>query len=146
MTTWRRFRALSASDRVLIIEAVSLLLLIRLGLSTFSFFLVRKTLRVIPRSAQAVSAESMRRVAWAVTAASSHVPVRTTCLIHALAGEAMFTRRGWPCDLRFGVQPSLTASSVLAAHSWIEYEGSVVLGAVDDLGAYRVLTRAARGE
>jgi hypothetical protein len=139
MKTWRRFRALSARDRVLIVEATSLLLLIRTGLSIFPFSLVRRILRAIPRSAHTSSTESVRRVAWAVTSASAQLPVQTTCLIRALAGEAMFNRRRWACDLRFGVQPPL-AANLLVAHSWIEYDGVVVLGAVDNLDAYSVLT------
>jgi hypothetical protein len=139
MKTWRRFRALSASDRLLVVEAASLLLFVRTGLSLLPFSTVRRMLRAIPRSERRSSPESARRVGWAVTSTAAQLPVRTTCLTNALAGEAMFTRRGWPCDLRFGVQRP-DHHDFLEAHSWIEHDGCVVLGAIDNLHSYGVLT------
>ena len=140
MKTWRRFRALSARDRYLIVEAASLLFLTRTGLSILPFSLVRRVLCAVPQSSHPSSPDSAGRVAWAVMAAAGDFPMRTTCLVNALACEAMFKRRRWPCDLRFGVQLPIAHSNVLEAHSWIEYDGRVVLGAVENLDAYRVLS------
>jgi hypothetical protein len=141
MSTWRRFRALNARDRALVAEAAGLLLLIRVALSIFPFSTVRRGLLALTRVERRSSAESLKRLAWAVTASASHLPIETTCLVRALTCEAMSHRRGWRCDLRFGVQPLPATANVLSAHSWVEYDGAVILGDVDNLAAYKVLTR-----
>ena len=138
MRTWRRFRALNAADRGLIVEAATWLFLVRIGISAVSFLTLRRALanlsnrfvhRVPPSHASA------QRVGWAVTAAARHLPFRTTCLIESLAAHAMLHRRGIVSELRLGVRrPDGPAS--LAAHAWVEHDGAVVLGEIDNLREY----------
>ena len=144
MQTWRRFRTLSAGDRALIVEAATLLALVRIALPVCSFSVLRSMLRSVPRSRPGVeqaAQSTVCRIAWAVPAAAAHLPLMTTCLVQALAGETMLRRRGYACELRFGVQPP-APDSVLNAHSWIEHDGTVIIGDVGNLADYRILSNS----
>jgi hypothetical protein len=131
MQSWRRFRSLSAADRVIVAEAAGLLAFIRVAVAIAPFGVVRRVLHVFPRSHNAA------RVAWAVAAAARHVPFRTTCLVESLAADAMLRRRGVASEIRFGVRPP--DGGTLAAHAWVEHNGAVVFGARSDLSEYAVL-------
>jgi hypothetical protein len=50
----------------------------------------------------------------------------------------MLRRRGCACDVRFGVRRA--DRHALAAHAWVEYQGSVVYGSFDCLAEYSVLS------
>ena len=140
METWRRFRSLDGRDRRMVVEAAVLLLLVRAGLSMFPFNTLRRGLRyyAAPRCPAATNPEALvPRVAWAVPAVARRLPMRTTCLVESLAGDAMLRRRGFSCDLRFGVRPP--SGGALSAHAWVEHDGIVVFGARPDLADYSVL-------
>ena len=149
MEVWPRFRALSTRDWLLIGEAAVLLFLVSVGASVLRF----RTLRYLIHryglnrcggsrgsSTDGLSSEQVRRIAWAVVAVARRLPTRTTCLMEALAAEAMLHRRGCACELRFGVRAPGSGSSPLAAHAWIEHQGVVVLGQLENLSDYAVLS------
>lgn len=48
------------------------------------------------------------------------------CLTEALVVQRFLRRRGYLSDLRFGVRK---AQSRLEAHAWVEYRGTVIIGA-----------------
>lgn len=124
----------------MVVEAAALLLLVRAGLSLLPFNTLRRTLRYYSDRPQAAAASSalVPRVAWAVMAAARRLPMRTTCLVESLAGDAMLRRRGLSSTLRFGVRPPTRGE--LAAHAWVEHDGTVVFGALDELHEYSVLS------
>lgn len=125
----------------MVVEAAMLLLLVRAGLSLLPFTTLRRSLRYYSDPARPASATSealVPRVAWAVMAAARRLPIRTTCLVESLAGDAMLRRRGLSSTLRFGVRTP--DRGVLAAHAWVEHDGTVVFGALDELPDYSVLS------
>ena len=142
MRTLQRFRALDAADRVLVVEAAAWLCGVRAGLATLPFLTLRRTLSSLsghfaqPARQSPPHHASAPRVTWAVSAASRHLPFRTTCLIESLAAHTMLHRRGMTPELRFGVRRS---PSSLAAHAWVECDGAVVAGQIDDLAEYAAL-------
>jgi hypothetical protein len=141
MRTWQRFRALNAADRGLIREAVVWLVGVRIGLAALPFLTLRRTLSKLSEHdgrPVAASRESMQRVAWAVTSAAGHLPLSSTCLTQSLAAHAMLRRRGVDVEVRLGVRPPDGGPS-LAAHAWIEHDGAVLLGQIDDLSDYAEL-------
>ena len=144
MESWRRFRALSGRDRLLVAEAAALLGLVWLGLSILPFPTLRRLVDRFVGHSDAVAAgsssEPVRRVAWAVLAVARRWPVRTTCLVEALAADAMLRRGGYAPELRFGVRPPGSGSKPLEAHAWLEHQGVVVLGDVENLPGYAVLS------
>jgi hypothetical protein len=141
MKSLHRYRALSAADRWLVLEAATLLAVARLGIAGFPFSSVRRALdrgawTFDPR--RHLPASPVARIGWAVTAAARRLPFRSTCLIESLAADAMLRRRGYASEIRFGVRPP--TGGELAAHAWVEHDGAVVFGALDELTAYSVLS------
>jgi len=152
MPAWRSFVTASASDRRLLVEAAVLLALVRVGLQILAFptlrgFLDRVTSRRGGRvrpAAPGSATEPANRVAWAVTAAARRVPGSMTCLSEALAAAAMLRRRGYAPHLRIGVQDPGNTSKPLEAHAWVECDGHVVVGELENLAAYVVLSAPGR--
>ena len=140
METWSRFRALGAERRRLVIEAAVLLGVVWAGLRTMPLGTLRRLLDAYSRRRPA-SVESPAAIAWAVQAAARRVPGTRTCLLEALAADAMLRRRSYRSELRFGVR-SKDAGSSLDGHAWVECDGRVVVGDVDDLDAYDQLLPA----
>jgi hypothetical protein len=56
------------------------------------------------------------------------VRVGSTCLHHALAGEALMRAAGHDCALRIGARKQ---GSDPAFHAWLEFENTPVIGATD---------------
>lgn len=66
----------------------------------------------------------------AIETAARHVPWRSDCLVQALAASAWLRRLGLQPCLRLGAARSEIGD--LSAHAWLELDGKVVLGGVDD--------------
>jgi hypothetical protein len=130
MRAFRRLRALRAADRRLLLEASSLLAVVRVGLWLLPFATVRRVARALGRSgprATAAGGPDEARVVWAIGVAGRAVP-RSTCLVRALAGQALLARHGWPSELRLGVARG--PDGAFRGHAWLEREGRVLMGGV----------------
>lgn len=138
------FRALCADDRVLVLEAAVLLVLLRVGLWNLSFATTRRVLNSYSSPKQTPAGfrahQTVSRIAWAVSAVARRLPARTTCLVEALAGEAMLRRRGLAPTLRIGVREPGSGPTPLDAHAWVECAGSVVIGGLANLADYAVFS------
>jgi len=66
-----------------------------------------------------------KKGAWAVRAVSRYVP-SATCLAQALTLQALLSREGICSDLAIGVARG--DESGIAAHAWLEVDGSVIIG------------------
>ena len=141
IAAWERFRALNARDRALALEATVVLVLAWVGLRIVSFCLLR---RFLHRCLWFGSFERapLDRIGWAVTAVARRSPVRITCLAKALAADAMLRRDGRVSELRFGVRRP--RHGALEAHAWVECEGCIVVGHLDELGEYAPLAAPSR--
>jgi len=121
------FVALPSAEQRLIVAAAVLLAGIRIGLWVLPFRSVRGAVRRLgnrPRS-RSDSGPPVERIVWAVGAADRLVP-RTTCLVRALAAQALLERRGYASQLRFGVAGG--AGRAFEAHAWLERDGRVLIG------------------
>ena len=146
-----RFIALDRSERRLVIEAAALLTLVGAALSVGGFARSRPLLEWCARKrgvfrtsapGECVPASvEPSAVAWAVTAAASRFPFRHSCLVKALATDVMLKRRGLPSSIFVGVRRRQIAAP-LDAHAWVESGGAVVIGALDDLRDFTVLSGA----
>lgn len=134
-STWRRFIRLGAGDRALAIEALTLLLAVRIGLRILPFAAMQRKLarRSMPGEKDE---QPVDRVAWAVKAVARRVP-GTTCLVEALVVDSMLRRHGHTPTFRIGVREG---RSSLEAHAWVECDGTVVIGAVENLADHAVLS------
>lgn len=140
----RRFGTLNPKNRRLVLEAALLAIGVWTGLRLLQFQTLRRALGYYVISArvrddrQPTSPEAtVNQVAWAVTAVAAHLPVSLTCLVKALAVDAMLQRRGFDSVLRIGVREH---STPLQAHAWIEWNGKVVMGEIESLSHYAVLS------
>jgi hypothetical protein len=138
------FRALRGDDRFLAAEAAVLVVLLRVGLRLLSFVSVRRLVDRYSSWHQAPAGlwahETIGRIAAAVTAVARRLPSGTTCLVEALAVEAMLRRRGFEPTLQFGTRRPGSGATLLEAHAWVECAGSVVVGGLADLADYAVLS------
>jgi Transglutaminase-like superfamily len=145
-----RFIALDRSQRRLVIEAAALLALVGAAMSVGGFARSRPLLERCARNRKAsrtsAPGETFRTsiepstVAWAVTAAATRFPFWHTCLVKALVTDLMLRRRGMPSSIFVGVRRGQIES--IDAHAWVESGGAVVIGALDDLGDFTVLSGA----
>src|SRR4051794_19029156 len=138
MNRCRKFGALPASDRRLLVEAALLLLRARVQLAIWPFSKVVATHpRQTPCAGPLCAVEQIPRVGWAVETAARFSPVALTCLPQALAAWWMLQARGHPARLLYGV--STQGENGFSAHAWVEVDGSPVVGGRAARG-YTVLT------
>ncbi len=154
IAAWRRYRSLGPAERQLLREAGTLLALVRVGLVLLPYARLRRLLDRyagkrrhpgIGSPAGAGPDDVLRKVSWAVGVFSRRTPGPTTCLAQALTAHALLGRLGCPSQLRIGVRErGPAAPGPLRAHAWVESGGVVVVGALDDLAEYAVLSAPER--
>jgi hypothetical protein len=141
---WRKYAALNVADRPLIVEATALLMLVGIGLRVVPFRVLRRLLDDHARvfsTTTSVSQDVIDRISWAVAAVARRFAEPTmTCLVQALAVDAMLKRRGHVAQLRLGVR-TLTP---FEAHAWVECGGHIVIGDRQDLATYSILSAPTR--
>jgi hypothetical protein len=113
-----------SGDRLLVLEAVLLLAVVRLGFFVSSFRAVRDATGSIPATGRG---RSLDRVVECVDAACRYVP-GTTCLVTAVSAQALLGRYGHRTTLRIGVRRATGDRSGIEAHAWVESDGEVVVG------------------
>lgn len=136
----RALLRLEPMDRWLAAEAAVLVVLVRLTMALLRVSALQRALLTYVRifGTRAAHSPVLRaKVAWAVEAVARRLPGRTSCLVEALVCQAMLQRLGFVPLLRLGVRRPDHAP--LAAHAWVECDGEVVIGSVDDLRHYAPL-------
>jgi len=136
MHLWRAFRALDAEGRRLIVEATVLLAFVWVGLRTLSFATLRRLLDGYAKRVAAGSRAPLPRIGWAVDAVGRRFPAARTCLMEALAADVMLRRRGYRSEVHFGVRKRNDRSQPLDAHAWVECNGGIVVGELENLADY----------
>jgi hypothetical protein len=135
--------SITAREGCLLLEAVACLAFVALGLRMFPTVVIRRSLADPGAAADLflgpVHADVVSTVAWSVTAAARRLP-GMSCLVEALAAQRMLRRRHVACDVRLGVHADRAQGTLPFAHAWLECQGQVVVGQVDDLGKFAVLT------
>jgi hypothetical protein len=140
---YRGFTRLVPSDRRLVLEAASLMACVWTGLSLLRLRTLR---RILDRYVQLRSTGNCRqpdarvidRVHWAITAVAARCP-SATCLVQALAGDVMLRSRGLGCELHIGVRAGGSSAVPIESHAWIECNGVVAIGAIENLSTFQVL-------
>ncbi|RQG89230.1 lasso peptide biosynthesis B2 protein [Natrarchaeobius halalkaliphilus] len=145
------FLSISAGDKVRVVVAATLLLIVQFGFAFVSFSSLRRVLlgvsttlsRIVPGIPAPI------RIAWAVEATDRNVPGKRTCLMRSLTSETMHRLYHHDIIHRIGVDPSGTDADDLEtvtvsrgtfeAHSWIEHEGEILLGDLEDLSRFEPL-------
>ncbi|MCY7285698.1 MAG: lasso peptide biosynthesis B2 protein [Cyanobacteria bacterium CAN_BIN43] len=134
---------MSGGDRLHLVTAFSILLLIRIGLWLLPFRMVLKLverlsnpLQVSRRAHPLTSPKPISHIVWMVNVSSRYTPGGAKCLARALTTQVLLTQQGYLPDLRIGVTKT---AGHLEAHAWVEYQGRVVIGHLNDLARYMPL-------
>jgi len=124
-----KFVRLSPPRKRQTLEALLELVRVRLGVTLFR----RPTKQMLapPDVSTGPQRDAVEDLAWAVGAASRYVP-RATCLVQALALQAMCARRGHVTALKIGVAHGKRRE--LEAHAWLESEGRILIGSQGSSG------------
>jgi Transglutaminase-like superfamily len=135
MRRLRTFLLLPSTERNLLISAALWLGLVRLGLWLLPFQSIRRLLKHYRQPSGRWSKAgpiSPEQIAWDVTVAAHYIP--NTCLSRALATHALLERAGFSAYLRIGLAKK--RSGQLEGHAWVESQGKIVIGALEDLSRY----------
>lgn len=129
---FRRFFLRSFADKILLVKATIIIVLVRLGMKLLRY---QTLTRILDKTSKADTPTQqddpvIDRVVWAVSAASKYVPVDATCLAQALTAKVMLERRGKRGALQFGVVKDPMGE--LLGHAWLEIDGRVVIGETVD--------------
>ena len=122
----RKFLSLSLREKLLLMEAVILVLAIRVGLTLLPFSTLQKLLAKVTKKHIDLDRKrrfSIDQVAWSVAAASHCVP-KATCLVQALTIQVLLLHEGYPANLQIGVAKGNKRE--LQAHAWVESEGKMI--------------------
>jgi hypothetical protein len=150
----RRFASLDRADRRLVIEAAFLMALVWTGLRLLPFPTLRHVLdryagspRLRARAAldaKRVAKETLQidKVRWAIAGVAARFRGLATCLVQALAARAILRRRSIACELCFGVRVRRDSATPFQAHAWVTCESRVVIGNIERLPEFTVLTVA----
>lgn len=79
----------------------------------------------------------INKIIWAVNVSSKYMPGKVKCLARALTTEFLMNRLGYYPELRIGIAKGETGK--LEAHAWIESQGKVLIGQLEDLARFQVL-------
>lgn len=117
--------------------ALRLLWLVRVGLWTVSFRRLRgMLLRMEHKAPEQGSRATADELVWCIEAAKQYLPA-ATCLTCSMAAQVLLRRNGYTSTLRIGVARG--GRGDLEAHAWVECDGRVVVGEVDNLNRYTPL-------
>lgn len=130
MTLLLKFAARSWTEKVLLVRALLLVSLVRLGLWVLPYKTVRRLLGQpespsAERSAHRGDGLRQRQVVGAVEAVSRRLLGKKPCLTQALVAQRLLRQEGLETTLRIGVAKD---GHELLAHAWLEREGHVVIG------------------
>ena len=139
----RKLLLLSWSDRWLLAQSMFWLIFIKLGLYVFRFQTLCEMLTKAAKKSFIKGDPDQGRldsVVWAIGKSSRLLPGEVNCLPKALAAQVMLSQRGYDVEVVIGARRNDRRQ--LNAHAWIEYQGKVIIGDVDDLAQFAPLRRA----
>ncbi len=132
-----KFLQLEKSDRLLLINTFLLLLSIRFGLWLLPFQSLLQLLSKVSQplnSNQNIYTKDLNKIINAVNVSSRYMPGGAKCLARALTTQILMNRYGYFPEFRIGIAKG--EGSRLEAHAWIEYQGKVVIGNLQDLSRF----------
>ena len=140
---YRKFTSLDRLDRRLVLEAAAVMAFVWTGLRLLRFPTLRRLLdryaaTSSPLHAGTSPSRTIGKVRWAITAVAVRIP-SATCLVQALAADAILRRRGLAPELHIGVRARATSGIPIEAHAWVECDGSVAIGSIGDLSDFTLL-------
>jgi hypothetical protein len=132
----RRYRTTSQHELGLLVSALATVVTARVALSTLPFRVIARVVARSPRTADD-GGPTPEAIADAVRSAAVLVP-RSTCLVQALAGQALMRHYGHRSQLSIGV--ARAGPGQFNAHAWLETTNGGLLGAENLDGLTTLLT------
>ena len=120
------------SDRFLLIQVATLLILIRVGLQFIQFRTLRNLLAKIAQPKQNQEF-SIYKIIWAITMISPCIP-GVKCFARAMTAQVMLSRQKYPNQLRIGVGKDNQDQFI--AHAWVESRGRTVIGGIGNMAKH----------
>jgi Transglutaminase-like superfamily len=133
---------LKKTDRQVLLESCLLLSSIRLGLWLLPFGKLQKILVKISSSRKVSPGLQIKQIITAVNRSSYYSPGNVKCLARALTTEFLLTKYGYCPLLRIGVAKG--EQGTLEAHAWVEEQGKIVIGYLQDLDKFTVFSSLKR--
>ncbi|GAB3673276.1 lasso peptide biosynthesis B2 protein [Halopiger thermotolerans] len=139
------FLSYSVGDQVRVLAAAALLLSLPPVLGAIRFERVRRVLlRASDAAAVAIPGDpAPARIVSATEAADRHLPGSRRCLVRSLTTETLLRLYAFTPDHRIGVTKG--ADGVVKAHSWLEFDGEILIGELENLSQYEPLPPLNRG-
>ncbi|MBW4652682.1 MAG: lasso peptide biosynthesis B2 protein [Kaiparowitsia implicata GSE-PSE-MK54-09C] len=140
MRRLRKFLHLSSSDRTLLIEALIVILVLKLGLWLLPFRVLHTyslKLSQVLMQPHGLEGHRIQSIVQSIEIVTWHIPGKAKCLARAMAVQFMLRRRNHQTSLHIGV--TKRTDSVLEAHAWLEYDGVIVIGGVPDFNRFKPL-------
>lgn len=129
----RRFFALPASRKLMLMRTAMVVFILRLAVSLCSLQRILRTLGRLSARKRWQKGLPLDDILYASAVVSRRLPF-ATCLVNGLAGQYLLARNGYHPTLHIGVKKE--ADRVLAAHAWVTIDQRVVIGMIDDLDTY----------
>jgi hypothetical protein len=136
-----RFKRLNWRDQCLLVSVALLLCVVRLVFLGLPFPLIRRRFRGVfqCRGNKVIGREPRAwRILWAVETASRYLPCMNHCLTKAVVAKVLLNRHGFDVDLQIGI--TRTGQGKFEAHAWLESEGRVILGNLNNLNQYMLFS------
>ncbi len=133
MRRLRNFLKLRTRARVLLLVTFILLASVKCGLKLAPFHSLFKFLASVS-AFKVVHRVNIAEIIWATNVVTRYMPGGAKCLARALTTQVLMNWHGYKPEFRIGVAKADTGN--LEAHAWIEYQGFVIIGNLDDLGRF----------
>ena len=116
--------------------SIALLLVVPVAMTVVSFARVRAALLWAANRCRALALgdPSPRRIVRTVEIVDRRVPGHRTCLARSLTSEALLRFHGHSPVHRIGVDSS--DDDGFAAHSWLEHDGEILIGDLEEMDRY----------
>ena len=126
-TYWFKWQNLSGYAKLMFLQAVVVLLLIKTGLTVLPFQTFRRLFHWITetKAMREMSPVKIEETVKAVNRAANVLPFALLCLPRALATKYLL-RRVPSLSLEIGVE--INPHKAFEAHAWVEKEGKVIIG------------------
>ena len=130
-----RFREISWLERCLLSEAFALLPVVHAAQQRLPFLAWRRLMeRDLPIPSPRLGRVTPAQVVWAVDAACRWVPGEYKCLPRAYTTHLLLRHHAYPSQVHLGV--SRAAEGTMDAHAWVECQGQIVVGQVEDMARF----------
>jgi hypothetical protein len=130
-------RSLTLGDVARLSLSVTLLPALYVAVSILPFARLRKGQLWLTERGRLPGSPDSARIVWAVATADRYLPGERKCLVRSLTTEAVMRLYGYDPTHRIGVDRGDDGG--MKAHSWLEYEGEVIIGDVPNLDRYEPL-------